>query len=343
MYGVNTWAGDDNFSEPIPLSFNFPFYGSNYNIAYVDINGEILLAPNSWYDHFPLTGWDGDGNMFNYMYPIPGYTQMPALIAAYWDDLHADQGTGDVYFQTFGQTPNLYTVIQWHNVRFHAGTNATSLLDFEAILHENGEIVMQYNSTATGQTGATVPHDNGKSSTVGLQNESATIGLCYLREIVVNNTYIGVEPSGNLLFNGLAIKFYSGEDQQAPYITHEEVGNTFNTSPVLTARVMDLSPLASVILHYNIGQGWNSVNGMLTGNGYYDFPLPNIPNGNELSYYFQATDELGNSGTLPASAPAEVYEFKFCLRRIPKCWLPIAEIRIINGLSFRFTRPDWKP
>jgi len=310
MYGVNTWAGDDNFSEPIPLSFNFPFYGSNYNIAYVDINGEILLAPNSWYDHFPLTGWDGDGNMFNYMYPIPGYTQMPALIAAYWDDLHADQGTGDVYFQTFGQTPNLYTVIQWHNVRFHAGTNATSLLDFEAILHENGEIVMQYNSTATGQTGATVPHDNGKSSTVGLQNESATIGLCYLREIVVNNTYIGVEPSGNLLFNGLAIKFYSGEDQQAPYITHEEVGNTFNTSPVLTARVMDLSPLASVILHYNIGQGWNSVNGMLTGNGYYDFPLPNIPNGNELSYYFQATDELGNSGTLPASAPAEVYEFK---------------------------------
>jgi hypothetical protein len=34
------------------------------------------------------------------MHPIPGYTQMPALISVYWDDLQADQGTGDVYFQS---------------------------------------------------------------------------------------------------------------------------------------------------------------------------------------------------------------------------------------------------
>lgn len=310
MFGVPTWGGDDNFSEPIPMGFDFPFYGSSYNTAYVDINGEILLAPNNWYDAYPGDGWDGDGNMFNYMYPIPGYVQMPALISVYWDDLHADQGTGNVYFQTFGTTPNRYTVFQWHNVRFHAGTGATSLLNFEAILYENGEIVMQYNTTATGQTGASIPHDNGKSSTVGIQNESATIGLCYLREIVQNNTYIGVEPAGNLLFDGLAIKFYSGQDQQAPFISHSPVGNTFNLSPVLMARVIDLSELASVVLHYNIGDGWNTVNGMHTGNGYFSFAVPALPSGHELQYYFSAADVIGNNGTLPANAPTELFQFK---------------------------------
>ncbi len=324
MFGVPSWGGDDNFSEPIPMGFDFPFYGSNYNSAYVDINGEILLAPNNWYDAYPGDGWDGDGNMFNYMYPIPGYAQMPALISVYWDDLHADQGSGNVYFQTFGTTPNRYTVFQWHNVRFHAGTGATSLLDFEAILYENGEIVMQYNTTATGQTGASIPHDNGKSSTVGIQNESATIGLSYLREIVQNNTYIGVEPAGNLLFNGLALKFYSGQDQQAPFISHTPVGNTFNLSPVLTARVVDLSELASVTLHYNIGNGWNTVSGMPTGNGYYSFAVPTLPSGHALQYYFSAADVIGNSGTLPANAPTEIFQFKL---------LPSANTQVLLAYS----------
>jgi len=310
MYGVNSWGGDDNFSEPIPLSFDFPFYGSSYSTAYVDINGEILLAPNNWYDAYPGIGWDGDGNMFNYMHPIPGYTQMPALISVYWDDLQADQGTGDVYFQSFGSSPNRYTVIQWHNLRFHAGSNPASLLDFEVILHENGEIVMQYNSVATGQTGASIPHDFGKSSTVGIQNESAAMGLCYLREIVENNSYIGVEPAGNLLFDGLALRFYSGEDLQAPFIAHTPVGNSFNLSPVLNARVLDLSPLAAVNLQYNLGEGWNSTAGMPTGDGYYSFALPTLPAGNNLRYYFVASDALGNSGTLPANAPADAYQFK---------------------------------
>lgn len=310
MYGVSGWGGDDNFSEPIPLSFDFPFYGSSYSTAYVDINGEILLAPNNWYDAYPATGWDGDGNMFNYMYPIPGYAQMPALISVYWDDLHADQGTGDIYFQSFGDAPNRYTVIQWHNLRFHAGSNPTGLLDFEVILHENGEIVMQYNSVATGQTGASIPHDYGKSSTVGIQNESAAIGLSFLHEIVQNNSYIGVEPPGNLLFDGLAIRFYSGEDQQAPFISHTPVGNSFNLSPVLNARVLDLSPLASVNLQYNTGEGWNTVEGMPTGDGYYSFALPTLVSGHDLRYYFVASDALGNSGTLPANAPTEAYQFK---------------------------------
>ena len=81
MYAVSDFYGDDNFSEPIEFGFDFPFYGINYSYFHVDINGEILLTENTWYNHYPLVGWGTDGNCFNYMMPIPGYTNMPALIA----------------------------------------------------------------------------------------------------------------------------------------------------------------------------------------------------------------------------------------------------------------------
>lgn len=310
MYGVPTWGGDDNFSEPIPLGFSFPFYGNSYDTAHVDINGEILLAPNTWFTEYPDIGWNNDGNMFNYMHPIPGYTQMPALIAAYWDDLYVEQGTGDIYFQNFGMAPNRYTVIQWHHVRFLAGSGATELLDFETILRENGEIVMQYNKTATHQTGANVPHDHGRSATVAIQNQDATMGMAYLREIVQNNQYQGVEPAGNLLFDGLAIRFFSGPDQQAPYITYEPIGNTFDTTPLLTARIIDLNEITQAQLHYNAGGSWQTLDGMSDGANNYGFSMPDLPLGAVIQYYFSAEDEFGNSGTLPLTAPTEYFSFK---------------------------------
>ena len=324
MFGVNSWAGDDNFSEPIPLGFDFPFYGSSYSNAHVDVNGEILLAPNTWYNPYPDYGWDGDGNMFNYMYPIPGYTRMPGLIAVYWDDLLAIQGTGDVYFQSFGVAPHRYTVIQWHQIQFYAGSGIDSLLDFEVILHENGEIVMQYNSTATGQTGANVPHDNGRSSTVAIQNDSANAGICYLREIVQNGNYLGVEPSGNLLFDGLAIRFYSGDDNQAPIITHEPIGNTFNLSPNLYARVVDLSALQSVKLYYQTDDTQGSIDGVDTGHGNHLFAFGNLLQGQQVNYFFEAIDIHGNSSTLPASPDIDTFGFKL---------LPSANVNVLVAYS----------
>ena len=109
------------------------------------------------------------------------------------------------------------------------------------------------------------------------------MGICYLREIVQNNAYQGVEPAGNLLFDGLAIRFYSGEDTQAPFITHTAPGNTFNQSPVLEARVIDLSELANVTLHYNYGEGWDTLEGIATGNIYYTFIVPQLPTGHTLA------------------------------------------------------------
>lgn len=324
MYNVPAFGGDDNFSEPVPLGFSFPFYGYNYSEAYVDINGELLLAPNSWYDAYPGQNWDGDGNMFNYMYPIPGYAQMPGLIAVYWDDLFAVEGTSDIYFHTFGEAPDRYAVIQWNNLKFLAGTGGTPNLKFQAILHENGEIVMQYHTTHTGQIPGVVPHANGRSATVAIQNASADIGLCYLREIVQNNTYVGVEPAGNLLHDGLAIRFFNAADTQPPFITHEQPGNTFSPNPVLQAEVVDFSPITDCTLHYNYGSGWMSMAPSSETGVNYSFSLQGIPLGSELRYYFSADDALGNGGTLPAQAPAESFGFRI---------LPTAGAQVLIAFS----------
>jgi hypothetical protein len=47
MYGVPEFHGDDNFSEPIDIGFNFPFYDIDRTYFYIDVNGEILLADNT--------------------------------------------------------------------------------------------------------------------------------------------------------------------------------------------------------------------------------------------------------------------------------------------------------
>ncbi len=148
MHNVDTFSGDDNFSEPIEFGFNFPFYGFMYPSYYVDTNGELLLGENTWYEPYPSNGWGNDGNVFNWTYPIPGYTQMPGLIAVFWDDLEADEGVGDIYYQTFGSAPDRYCVIQWHDFRFHSGTGLEDYLNFEVILYENGDILMQYQNLA---------------------------------------------------------------------------------------------------------------------------------------------------------------------------------------------------
>ncbi len=295
-YGVNAFAGDDNFSEPIPLGFDFPFYGINRTYFHADINGELLLAENNWYNPFPGSGWDNDGNIFNYHAPIPGYTEMPALIAVFWDDLFAEENTGDVYYQMFGTAPDRYGVIQWNNLRFSAGDGGSQTLCFEVILHENGDIIMQYKNVDNGQTGSAFPHVFGQSATIAIQNDDATAGLCYLREIVENNQYIGPEPSGNLPYNNLAIKFYISEDLEAPIISHKKVWNTFNDYMELSATITDGSGIYSDTLYYNTGGEWQAMSHTsFEEPNIYHYLLEDLPAGATIDYYFAATDNSPNA------------------------------------------------
>ena len=314
-YDVSGFYGDDNFSEPIPIGFDFPFYGINRTYFHADINGEFLLSSdNFWYEPYPNAGWDTDGFFFNYSYPVPGFSAVPALVAVLWDNLHADEGIGDIYFQTFGTEPDRYCVVEWHNLRFDAGTVEDTTLCFEAIFYENGDMVFQYQNLELGQTGSVCPHDFGQSSTVAIQADNTDIGLCYLRELVEGGQYLGMEPPGNMLTNELAIKFYQGEDLSAPIIVYEDsLWNTFNNTPELSVTITDMGAIESDTLYFNTGSSWQGITySSFEEPNIYHYQFPVIPNSTTLNYYFVATDNSANQnrGTLPANAPEEYFTFK---------------------------------
>ena len=312
MHGVPTFDGDDNFCEAIDFGFDFPFYGTDRSYFYVDTNGEILLAENGWTVPYPDTGWGEDGFSFNSTFPIPGYTQMPGLVAVYWDALRVNEGIGDIYYQTFGEAPDRYCVIEWQNFEFDYEYSGDPTLCYEAIFYESGEIIFQYQNTDNGQTGYTTPHVDGRSSTVAIQNDEATIGLCYLREIRENNNYVGVEPLGNLLTNELAIMFYPSEDNYPPTFIYEECGNTFSSDLTFSIQITDMSEIESDTLYYDFGNGWEGIShtGFEEPN-IYTYEITDVPNSSNFNYYFAASDNAsrGNRGTLPANAPTEYFSF----------------------------------
>lgn len=353
------YYGDDNLSAPIPIGFSFPFYGINRDSMYIDTNGEILLADNNWYNEYPgvYQNWGIDGNMFNYIMPIPGNTSMPALVSVFWDDLEADEGIGDVYFQTFGTAPDRYCVVQWNNMRFHSGTVEDTTLTFEAIFHENGDMIFQYKNVNIGQTGSVCPHDNGQSATIGIQNDTYDIGLCYLFEVVEDGAYIGVDPVGNILHNEFAIKFYTGVDDQPPYYTYEGKGNTFDNTPEFKINISDNSNILSDSLYYNTGDGWNAVgrSSFTEPNTYY-YELPEISNNSTVNYYFVATDNSTNNnrGVYPSSAPDTCLSFKILPTTNVKVLLAYAGnqdgdslefnkyITVLDSANIKYDVYDWQ-
>ena len=331
MYNVNDFSGDDNFSEPIPIGFDFPFYGLAHAEYHVDINGELLFgSDNNWYKPFPDYGWENDGNPFGYHSPIPGYSEMPNLIAVFWDDLMADEGTGDIFFQSFGEAPNRYHVIQWNNLRFVAGNGGDPTLQFQVILHENGEIVMQYKNVDNGQSGSNVPHVFGQFATIGIQNQTADAGLAFLRPDVVNNQYNGPVPPGNLVQNEMAITFFAGTDNFVPQFSHQEVWNTFEQSMNLTATFTDVSGIASDTLYYNLGDEWQAMtHTSFEEPNIYHYALTDLPKGVTVAYYFVAHDQAGNRGEY-RKEETEDYFFKV---------LPTADTRVL--LASPGTRPGF--
>jgi hypothetical protein len=123
-------TGDDEFAGPINIGFNFPFYGMPQTQLYFSTNGLITFGAGNW-------DWSGSD--------IPNDMNPNNLIAPFWDDLRVGNpyNTGAIYYSQGGNAPNRYFVVEWRNVEYWDNTENIS---FEAILHENGDIVFQYQS-----------------------------------------------------------------------------------------------------------------------------------------------------------------------------------------------------
>ncbi len=154
---INSWD-DDYFIVPLP--FSFTFYGNAYDTAYVSTNGYIAFSGGRY---------TALGNI-----AIPNPSTPNDFIAPFWDDLKFYDNDSARLDTVSGVTQDgvHYFVIEYENVA-HYGRQG-EVMDFEVILYENGDILVQYGSLGDGV------YNDGSSATVGIENADGTIGLQYL-------------------------------------------------------------------------------------------------------------------------------------------------------------------
>jgi subtilisin family serine protease len=169
-------TGDD-VAVQVNLPFSFSFYGQSYTTAFATTNGFINFQA-------------ANANLSNTS--IPNTSAPNAAIYPYWDDLFVD-ASSSVRSDVLGSAPNRSFVLEWRNVRYFGDT--TRRIDFEIILHENGQIETQYRNI--GNDG----REQGNSATLGIENETGTVALQYsFNEAVINSPTFAVlyriPPSG---------------------------------------------------------------------------------------------------------------------------------------------------
>jgi hypothetical protein len=142
----------DCVASPLALPFPFKFYENIYN--------EV------WVGRYGLIGFDSDLCSSGDNVPAPGVPNN--LIAAYWTYLTLDANS-HVYYATGGTAPNRYAVVQWDQV--HDGY-AENTFTFQAVLWENGDIQVQYQTMTYGA-------GYFYCETVGIEDAAGLDGLAY--------------------------------------------------------------------------------------------------------------------------------------------------------------------
>lgn len=137
----------------VDLPFPFTLYGETYESMWVTTNGTMAFDSD-----FP--SW------FNTAIPNPESPN--AALYPLWDDL---SGAGSVLTATVGNAPNRQFVVEWRDFGFYYGSG-DDIASFEVVLHETGEIVMQYLL-------ADHPSSQGGSATIGIENAAGNDALQY--------------------------------------------------------------------------------------------------------------------------------------------------------------------
>lgn len=128
--GTSVSLADDQLSGAIALPFTFTFYGVGYNQLFISSNGYINFDGSD-------PGFSGccSGK------PLPQADGFDNLIAGYWEDLYPP--SGKIRYQTFGTSPNREFVVGFYSVNY---ADHGEEVNFEMILHESGDIELQYGS-----------------------------------------------------------------------------------------------------------------------------------------------------------------------------------------------------
>jgi len=171
---------------PLPTGFGpLKFYGQVYNSISVSVDGWVAC------------GYDTTRAYNNLQ--LPSSSARPAMIAANWDDLYyANSGIGGVYWY-YDQT-NRILIVEWDSLLYYPSTSG---------IREKFEIIF-YDSTYTTPTGDNIfvvqymTANRTNNSTIGIQDETRTIGIQYL----FNGAY---HPASAGLVAHRAIKFTTAD------------------------------------------------------------------------------------------------------------------------------------
>ncbi|MGQ9810917.1 MAG: S8 family serine peptidase, partial [bacterium] len=147
--------GDDQNRGPIPIGFDFPFYGNTFSTIRACTNGWLSFTST-------LT------SLSNLM--LPNMSAPENLLAVFWDDLHF-RSVERAYYYYDGTR----FIVQYDHVPRYS-TTPPSDLTFQVILYPNGTIIYQY-LTMTGVL---------NSATIGIQNQTKNDGLT----VVYNADYV---------------------------------------------------------------------------------------------------------------------------------------------------------
>ncbi len=155
LTGLSVSLSDDSISR-VNIGFDFIFYNEFYNALNISSNGYISFSST--------------GNGCCSGEAIPGASALKGGVAAWWEDLNPSAG-GSVHYQTFGDAPNRYFVVQFTSVpNFPSnGDNTFQYKFFES----DGAIEVHYESLY-----------GGGLHTVGIQSNDASRGIEYFRDSV---------------------------------------------------------------------------------------------------------------------------------------------------------------
>lgn len=143
---ASLFGDDQSTTTPIPIGFEFPFYGNIYSDAFVSTNGILSFGTGH-------TVYSNDS--------IPSGFQPNNAIYAHWDDLEMLPDSR-VSYELTGLSPNQIFTVTWENAIYY---RSITRLSFQVQLHENGDIVLNYQSLGG---------RNGGSATIGVENDSGT-------------------------------------------------------------------------------------------------------------------------------------------------------------------------
>lgn len=213
---------DDNFAGPFQMGFDFPFYGQNREIFFVQSNGVIT------FDDFVVPFANQ---------PIPTNSEVNDFIAWFWDDLTVDTNFTRCYYKNFDNK----VIIQFEKFVHYPGTE--EWITAEVILQRGGDIRIMYKQVREGfQT-------NG--ATIGLQSPNGEMGL----QVAWNEEYVHSEmalrfdnPPGFIIHVDPASFVLPPQTQEHVWITYSSEGFEVGTYYQDLKCVVNDSTIAPVII-----------------------------------------------------------------------------------------------